>query len=934
MQRSTLVAILLAGSLLASVALAARTVEPVDGNPTCQDFGYANGVRITTSAAGTYTSGGFTLVLSSDGTFSWSSATIPVSAVIAKGGPNANLYRYAPPAFSDSGLSAQINPNNDKPYGLSHADFCFEDPLTINETLVVTKTAAARYERPVDWRLTKSVDPTTLSGRAGGVAGSATWQVDAERLLGEPTNFLVSGTITIQNPAAATVTFTVTDTLYDAAMNPVGTALVECPTLVLGPGTAVNPTSVTCTYSATVSDDSATRNVADVVVTNVVYDGYDIILVAGDLGSASIVGWTEFLLGDPEATLSDPRFQPGPQYPVLVPPTASIATRETFDCPADPALYSNGVYTFVETNIAYLDNDDIALDASARVTITCTLDALGVSKTATGLYDRTVRWELDKSVTPDAHSGTAGTLAGTSTYTILATKGETLGNYRVTGTITIVNDALIPQTFTVSDVLDDTTVASVDCPALSVPALDSIVCSYAAAPLDGTATVNTVTVTAAGNPPVVTTAPVSFTDVLVGYDSGQLIDPMFGLDELISSTTTRTYQRDFSCSGEAGDYTDGSMFYLIDNTVTLNGGIGETDSAQVRVDCTLPELVVSKTAVGSYDRTVRWTLTKAVNPDSHSGMAGEVVGSSLYTIIATKIEELGNYAVTGTITITNPAAIAQSFGVTDVLSDGTPANVLCPSDEVAAAGTVMCSYSAAPSDASATFNTVTVTALGNDSAIATAPVSFTENLIGYDSGLLSDPMFGLAETISGTTTRTFTEPFECPANTGQYSGGFYTFTVPNTATLDSGIGQSASALVTVVCEDPGTPGRPSIEVDGGVITSAARGSTAVSGWFGVENASSGVTFVTLNDVSLSFTARLPRGATVLHSAICDITPEPNGFTLGPDASQTFSYTCTIDPAVDSNANSLTARATVGTVTNQLGEVRDRSFSDNSMAYTF
>jgi len=933
MKRSTLVAILLVGSLLVSVAFAA-TPQFVEGNPRCSDFGYDNGVTITTSAAGTYTSAGFTVVLASDGTFSWTSAIVPVSAVIAKGGPNANIYGYAPPAFSDSGLSAPINPNTGRPFGLSHVDFCFDDPTTINETLSVTKTAQAGFERQVDWTLAKRVAPTTLSGRAGMVAGSVDWTIEAERTLGEPMNFSVSGTITISNPAAARVFFDITDTLFDAAMEPVGTAEVTCPAWVIEPGTGLDPTVLTCTYVATVSDDSAVLNEASVVVTDVEYTGYDIIVVAGDDGYADILTWNETLLGAQSATLSDPRFEPGLDFPVAVPPSATIVVPETFVCPPDPNLYSDGEYVFAQVNTAYLTNADVAYDASATVTITCTLDPLAVRKTATGLYDRTVEWDLVKSVAPASHTGFAGELAGSSTYTIVATKEETLGNYRVSGIITIVNSADVPQAFSVTDVLNDTTVAVVDCPALIVPALGSIECPYLAAPADASATLNTATVTAVGNPAQVATAPVSFSDVLVGYDEGTLSDPMFGLDELISSTTTRTFTRDFLCSSLAADYTDGEMFYFVDNTATLNGGIDLSDDAQVRVDCTLPALQAVKTAAGTYDRTVRWTLTKGVAPDAHSGMAGEMVGTSTYTIVATKAEVLGNYGVTGTISVTNPAAIAQTFAVSDALNDGTVAVVDCPTNTAAPAETVVCTYTAAPPDATATLNTATVTAPGNGPLTASAGVTFIENLIGYDSGWLSDPMFALGETIAASTTRTFTHPFECPANTGQYVAGFYTFTVPNTATLNGGIDLSASALVSVTCEDPGTPGRPSLEVYGGTITSAARGSAAVSGSFGVQNVSSGVTFVTIGDVGVSFTSRLPRGVRVEHSADCLITPEPNGFVLAPDASQGFSYTCTIAPAVAENANELTALVTVGSAMNQIGEIRDRSFSDNSTPYTF
>src|SRR5918994_4454708 len=55
------------------------------------------------------------------GTFDWSS-TVAVDAVIAKGGPDANVYFYPSDTFGDTGL---VTTDNDgKPFGLSHVEFC------------------------------------------------------------------------------------------------------------------------------------------------------------------------------------------------------------------------------------------------------------------------------------------------------------------------------------------------------------------------------------------------------------------------------------------------------------------------------------------------------------------------------------------------------------------------------------------------------------------------------------------------------------------------------------------------------------------------------------------------------------------------------------------------------------------------------------------
>ena len=138
-------------------------------------------------------------------------------------------------------------------------------------------------------------------------------------------------------------------------------------------------------------------------------------------------------------------------------------------------------------------------------------------------------------------------------------------------------------------------------------------------------------------------------------------------------------------------------------------------------------------------------------------------------MVATKSESLGNYKVTGTITITNPGAVAQSFTISDVLDDGTVATVRCPAYTVPAAvagvpGKVECTYSAAPTAGSATLNTVTVSAAGNADVTATAPVSFTENLIGLDSvALTTIGTHRPSSAVISKTTTGYDETFRAPA---------------------------------------------------------------------------------------------------------------------------------------------------------------------------
>jgi hypothetical protein len=215
-------------------------------------------------------------------------------------------------------------------------------------------------------------------------------------------------------------------------------------------------------------------------------------------------------------------------------------------------------------------------------------------------------------------------------------------------------------------------------------------------------------------------------------------------------------------------------------------------------------LTAEKTAVGTYDRTVEWELEKSVDPDAHSGAPGDEFDSD-WTVVATKSEESDNYKVEGTISIYNPAAVAQDFSVSDVLDDGTTATVVCPGSgnhtgTVPAGGTVVCAYTAYPADGSAEENIATVSAAGNPDVEAKAPVSFTENLIGFDEATLSDPRFGFAELISDSRTEVFPETFICPTDLSLYVDGLYSFEEVNTTYLNGNLNLEASATVTVTCE--------------------------------------------------------------------------------------------------------------------------------------
>jgi hypothetical protein len=212
-----------------------------------------------------------------------------------------------------------------------------------------------------------------------------------------------------------------------------------------------------------------------------------------------------------------------------------------------------------------------------------------------------------------------------------------------------------------------------------------------------------------------------------------------------------------------------------------------------------PPLRVEKTAAGSFKIPVRWELVKSVNPTSHTGTAGTIAGSSIWSVTATRVEGAPtDHMVTGTITVSNPAdGVSQIFSVSDVMN-GVAATVNCPTFTLIAGQSTTCTYSAAV--AGATLNTATVSSVGFPDVTATAPVTYTSSFTGDQSVTLADPRFSYSQAISSTTTVTFPESFPCPSDAAQYVNGTHNRTETNTATLTgANTNLTRMAQVNITC---------------------------------------------------------------------------------------------------------------------------------------
>lgn len=329
----------------------------VAGNPSCTSLGYAFGFKVDPPNAGTYSIDGInTVTVTTDGVFFDWSSTLGMDAVISKGGPNANVYVYAPERTSDTGLHSPINPNNGKPFGLSHIDFCFDYEVG------VSKTAQTSFTRTWEWRIHKSVSPDNWQLFSGD-SGTSLYTVAVERSGYTDSNWAVSGTIQIHNPAPMIATITSVTDVVSAGI----AAAVSCD--VTFPYALGSDETLECTYQTALPDGASRTNTATVATTGP---------VGGGSGNAAVT------FGDPttqvNATIhvSDTN---GAAWEFN--DSGSVTYTKTFACG------SGGVHGNTATILETGQSD------SASVSLQCY--ALAVTKDAHTSLDRTWDWTIEKS---------------------------------------------------------------------------------------------------------------------------------------------------------------------------------------------------------------------------------------------------------------------------------------------------------------------------------------------------------------------------------------------------------------------------------------------------------------------------------------------------------------------------------------------------------
>ena len=598
-----------------------RTVTTIENDQPpakCADLGYDFGFRIGDPENGTYSvalenvedeNGGQLVVTISNYSnsyivdltegdiagFDWES-NIPIGAVKLKAGQPSTLYTYTPPTKSDEGVLSDRS-------SISHVNFCY------NAFLEVEKDAFPSFDREWEWDIDKDNDSgTSAENRLELNALSEDFDVDYTITLSAEifgySNFAVSGTITINNPAIwnmDAVIADVEDVLDGEELD------VDCD--VSFPYTLAPGATLACTYSGTFDEmpDETLVNTATVTVT-------EESVVRGGSATADVI----FDLDDPDQINEEINECISVDDPLL-----GIEGYEV--CLGD--LDSNGEYKITETydisdfddlvcgefnvlNIAQFgDLETQKATSTVYVDFECVLDA---SKNADTSFDRDWEWTIDKvndsgSMIGDPLLLTPGQSFEVE-YTVSGDATPADDNFAVSGTISIANPAGNPEAARITGVTDKIgdIVATVDCGVVTFPhdlePGQNFSCTYSADLPDAETALNTATVT----------VDQTFSDF---SDATATADVIFDLDDPDNETNT-CIDIDDKLEGVEiytkticlGDLVDG--VYSLTHTIDLKDYIFSPD------DCGAGELeniatyVTNDDAVTDYDNSfVYYDLT-------------------------------------------------------------------------------------------------------------------------------------------------------------------------------------------------------------------------------------------------------------------------------------------------------------------------------------
>lgn len=444
-------------------------------------------------------------------------------------------------------------------------------------------------------------------------------------------------------------------------------------------------------------------------------------------------------------------------------------------------------------------------------------------------YTRTFPWTIDKLVTPASWSLFRGD-SGASMYTITVTKGAPVDAAWFDGQICVTNGGAVatqglsieadltmpPDTDPIASINVDLDGYSsldpgqshcydyhIDVPSDSIVPGASYKVSVGVTITNHSGPGGTVTRTTPAD--ASTTLPASPTVI----NNTINVDDTNGGSWAFSNSGSQSYSRTFDCNRDDGTF---------DNTATIRE-TGQHDSASVTVTCY--DLSVIKTADTSLTRTYSWGIVKTADQSSLT-LALNQSYTVNYTVSVGATHLDSNYAVSGTITVHNPAPMAATInGVADTISGVGAITPVCPVTfpySLAGGGDLICSYSSALPDATARTNIGTATlqnyAYDSDgSSIANGTTDFTGSAdVDFSSATVTevdktvtidDSLYGPLGTVTYNGTDGIQKIFTYSGVIGPFSVcGPYTVT--NTASFTSNTSAATGSSswtvnVTVPC---------------------------------------------------------------------------------------------------------------------------------------
>jgi hypothetical protein len=811
----------------ASVVL--ETLDPA--NPVCTvtqgvriGLGYLGGTGDNTTVGGT----SYALDIPGLGTINYTtnaanttlttwSSTFPIYAVIMRGGNNANVYRYTDGATSGEGTVTPLNAGGQTAQ-ISHVNFCWDGHFAFASGV----TGTPSYTRDYAWTIAKSVKsgPTTI---LTGGSVSVTYAVTMTPSFTDR-GWTISGDVTITNPVGYGASGT-----FNSVTVQVGTeaATVTCPAL---PATLASGATTTCTYSRTVSQAGTYPITATVVGT-------------GKYHTTTVDGSVTF--GDPTTlideapTVYDTPFGLTPitlgtaDLASLVNGSQTFERIVTWETPGLTACGPASVSNTARFEANDTENERGTTDAvvhNFRVT-GCTLDA---TVDGTASFTRDYDWTLEKSVTSTGTETTVPT-GGTAKvgYKVIMTPTLQDGGYAIAGTVTVTNPAAkkfgTDGTLGALTVQVGTVAATVTCttPAASLAEGASYTCTYAAAVSDASPREVTASIAAAGDwaasasaattvsfdgvQPTVTDGSATVSDAKYsGFANGGLVQASAGATEF-------TYDVDWPAGTACGPQTvtNTASFEASDRT----GDTAETDDsgsdeASRTIRVTGCALAAALTGTPSFTRDYNWTIAKTVtSTGTVTSVAKDQVAPVQYQVVVTPTPVDGAYAISGTVTVTNPTA--NGFGTSpsgltvDVTISGVSGTVKqCTLGAIAQGGSADCTYTATVANADPRTVTATIGTAGDWTGGTTSTLDVTfgapttikdqrVDVLDTPTGMTPVALGTIdAGTTPGSTTYTPTITWPASATCG-------TRTVSNTASYTGSEGETGSSTATRTVEVTG-----------------------------------------------------------------------------------------------------------------------------------